>query len=205
VKVLALQGELGLDPALFKEELGTMAAALEDMIDAGITPGNALAILRGALVADPKMEELATITAAMIDLHEAEATQANIMAVFRLVEEQVAAGLNRTLLLEEFSTIIAAKIDMMDAGIAAASAVAVLNSTLTADPTLEELTTITAAMIDLVEKGLSPEEALARIRDAIRADPTLQNFDDLIELEPPENEEQEPDRPQPGRTPTRSG
>jgi uncharacterized protein (DUF433 family) len=293
VEVLALQGELGLDQALFKEELGTIAAALEDMIDAGITPGNALpilksslaadptleelttiiaamidlhevgatqenimavfslveervaagverellleefttitaevidmmeagitganslAILEGALAADPTLEELTTITAAMIDLHEAGATQENIMAVFNLTEAQVAAGLlDRDVLLEEFSTNIAAKIDMLDAGIPAGIALDVLKIAMEADPTLEELTTITAAMIDLIEQGLSTEEALARIQDAIEADPTLQNFDDLIGLEPPENEEQEeqrnsnPDRPQPGRPSTRSG
>jgi hypothetical protein len=50
-------------------------------------------------------------------------------------------------------------------------------------------------MIDLVEEGLSPDAALARIQAAIEADPTLQNFDDLIGLEPPENEEQEEQEP----------
>jgi hypothetical protein len=160
MEVLALQGELGLDPTLFKEEFSTMAAALIDMTEAGIDRGNALAILRGALVADPKMEELTTITAAMIDLHEAGATPENIMTVFKLMEEQVVAGLDRNLLLEEFSTIIAAKIDMLDAGITEDNALAILKSSLAADPTLDELTTITAAMIDLHEAGATPENIM---------------------------------------------
>jgi hypothetical protein len=116
----------------------------------------------------------------------------DIMAVFKLMEEQVAAGLDRNLLLEEFSTIIAAKIDILDAGITADNALAHLKSSLVADPTLEELTTIIAAMIDLVEQGLSPEEAWARIQAAIDADPTLENFDDLIEPDEDEDEN-EPD------------
>jgi hypothetical protein len=161
VEVLALQGELGLDPTLFKEEFSTMAAALIDMTEAGIAEDNALAILEGALVADPEIEELATITAAMIDLHEAGAPQESIMAVFRLVEERVAAGVERTLLLEEFSTMAAALIDMTEAGIAADNAFAILNATLTADPTLEELATITAAMIDLHEAGAPQESIMA--------------------------------------------
>jgi hypothetical protein len=196
VKVLALQGELGLDLALFKEELGTIAAVLKDMTDAGITVGNALAILKSSLAADQTLEELATITAAMIDLHEAGATQENIMAVFQLVEERVAANVTRNLLLEEFTTITGAKIDMLDAGITGTNATAILNATLIADPTLEELATITAAMIDLVDEGLTPKVALDKIRAAIAKEPTLQTFDDLIGLEPPEKEEQDPDRPQ---------
>lgn len=182
VEALNLQRELNLDPALFKEEFGTIAAALIDMAEAGIAGENALAILRGALASDPKMEELATIIAAMIDLHEAGATQEDILAVFVLVEEQLAKGVERKLLLEEFATITAAKADLLEAGIPAATALAALRTALQADPTLEELSTITAAMIDLVEKGLSEEAALAKIRAAIKADPTLQNFDDFIEV-----------------------
>jgi uncharacterized protein (DUF433 family) len=158
--VLNLRIELGIDPALFEEEFGTIVASLIDMIDAGITENNALAILRSSLTADPTLEELSTITAAMIDLHEAGATQDSIMAVFRLIEEKVAAGLDRELLLEEFSTIVAAKIDMLDAEIPADTALVFLREALAADPTLEELTTIVAAIIDLHEEGLSPEEIL---------------------------------------------
>jgi hypothetical protein len=192
----------GLNRTLLLDEFSTIIAAKIDMMDAGITAANATAILNSSLTADPTLEELTTITAEVIDLHEARATQENIMAVFTLMEQQVAAGLNRTLLLDEFSTITAAKIDMMDAGITAANATAILEKAFATDPTLEELTTIIAAMIDLVEEGLSEEAALARIREAIKADPTLRNFYDLIELEPRENE---PDRPQPGQPSTRSG
>jgi len=181
MQVLNLQKELGLDPARFKEEFGAIGAAVIDMEEAEIARDNALAILKGALAADPKLEELATITAAMIDLHQAGATQEDMMSVFALLEEQAAAGVERVLLLEEFATITAAQIDLMDAGVPAPTALAVLRTALRADPKLEELTTITAAMVDLVEEGLGKEEALARIERAIKADPTLQNFDDLIE------------------------
>jgi Fe2+ transport system protein FeoA len=182
----------GVERTLLLEEFTTITAAKVDMLDAGITGGNSMAILREALKADPTLEELATITAAMIDLHQAGATPENIMAVFKLLEEQVAAGLDRNLLLEEFTTITAAKIDMLDAGITEDQALDILKSSLAADPTLEELTTITAAMIDLIEQGLSTEEALARIQAAIEADPTLEKFDDLFESD--ENEdENEPD------------
>jgi hypothetical protein len=68
LQTVALQKELGVDPTLFKEEFGTITSAMIDMMDAGITPDNSLAILRGSLVADPTLEELTTITAAMIDL-----------------------------------------------------------------------------------------------------------------------------------------
>jgi hypothetical protein len=202
MRVLNLQKELGLDPALFKEEFGTIAAALIDMKDAGIAGDDALAILKGTLIADPKLEELTTITAALIDLHEAGATQEDIMSVFTLLEEQVVAGIERSLLLEEITTITAAKIDLLDAGVPAATALAVLRTALAADPKLEELTTITAAMIDLIEEGLSKDEALARVQAAIKADPTLQNFDDLIDAsknEEEENEAQGTGRPQPPR------
>jgi hypothetical protein len=161
--VLNLRIELGIDPALFKEEFGTIVASLIDMIDAGITENNALAILRSSLTADPTLEELTTVVAAMIDLHEAGATHDSIMAVFRLIEEKVAAGLDRDLLLEEFSTIVAAKIDMLEAEIPADTALVFLREALAADPTLEELTTIVAAIIDLHEEGLSPEEILLRL------------------------------------------
>jgi hypothetical protein len=202
MQVLNLQKELDLDPALFKEEFGTIAAALLDMKDAGIAGDDALAILKGTLIADPKLEELTTITAALIDLHEAGATQEDIMSVFTLLEEQVAAGMERALLLEEITTITAAKIDLLDAGVPAATALAVLRTALAADPKLEELTTITAAMIDLIEEGLSKDEALARVQAAIKADPTLQNFDDLIDAsknEEEENEAQGTGGPQPPR------
>jgi len=180
IQVLNLGNELGIDPDLFKDELGTIAASLIDMTEAGITEENALAILKSSLAADTTLEELTTITAAMIDLHEAGALQDNIMAVFKLLEAQIAAGVDGALLLEEITTITAAKIDMLDAGIPADIALNALNTALAADPTLEELTTITAAMIDLIEEGLSKEEALLRIQKAIAADPTLENFDDEI-------------------------
>ncbi|MEW6540998.1 MAG: hypothetical protein AB1402_05220 [Bacillota bacterium] len=200
MQALNLQRELALDPVRFKEEFGTIAAALIDMTEAGIAGDNALAVLKGALTADPELEELATITAAMIDLHQAGATQKDMMSVFALLEERAAAGVERALLLEEITTVTAAKIDLMDAGVPAATALAVLRTALQADPKLEELTTITAAMADLVEEGLSEEEALARIQRAIKADPTLQDFDDLIEA-PEEREEAsgatEAGRPQP--------
>lgn len=189
MQMLNLQKELALDPARFKEEFGTIAAALIDMTEAEIAGDNALAILKGALAADPELEELATITAAMIDLHEAGATQKDMMSVFALLEEQAAAGVERALLLEEITTITAAKIDLMDAGVPAATALAVLGTALRADPKLEELTTITAAMVDLVEEGLSEKEALARIQAVIKADPTLQDFDDLIETPGKEEDE----------------
>jgi hypothetical protein len=192
LQTVALQKELGVDPTLFKEEFGTITSAMIDMMDAGITPDNSLAILRGSLVADPTLEELTTITAAMIDLHEVGATQESIMAVFTLMEEQLVAGVERTLLLEEFTTITAAKADMLEAGIPAETALPALRAALGADPTLEELTTITTAMIDLVEEGLAKEEALARIQAAIEADPTLQNFDKLIELQLPVMYPQDP-------------
>ncbi|MEN4007010.1 MAG: hypothetical protein PQ964_06620 [Methanobacteriaceae archaeon] len=185
VKVAVVSAkELGIDPALFKEELGTIVAALVDMEEAGIVRADALAILREAFIADPELEELTTITAAMIDLHEVGATQEDIMALFKLVKEQITAGrVDRALLLEEFTTITAAKIDMLEAGIPAAASLATLQRAMVADPKLEELTTITAAMIDLTEAGLSPEEALAKIHAAIKADPTLQNFGDQIEAD----------------------
>ena len=181
IQALNLGNELGIDPALFKEEFGTIAASLIDMTETGITEENALAILRSGLAADMTLEELTTITAARIDLHEAGASQDNIMAIFKLMEAQIAAGVDRALLLEEITTITAAKIDMLDAGIPADIALNALKTALAADPTLEELTTITAAMIDLIEAGLSKQEALLRIQDAIAADPTLENFDDLLE------------------------
>jgi flagellar basal body-associated protein FliL len=183
MEVLGLQKELGLDQTLFKDEFGTIGAAIIDMMEVGITPDNSLAILSGALVADPMLEELTTITAEMIDLHEVGATQENIMAVFTLVEGQIAAGIiDRTIILKEFSTITGAKADMLEAGISAEMALSALKTALDADSTLEELTTITAAMIDLVvDEGLTKQEALARIQAAIQADPTLQEFDELIE------------------------
>jgi len=55
----------------FKEQLGTMRAALVDMKEAGIESQiDALAILKVALAADQKLQKLTTITAAMIDLAE---------------------------------------------------------------------------------------------------------------------------------------
>jgi len=195
-EVLKLQKELGLDPILFKEELSTIGASLIDLVEAGIAENNALAILRLALLADPKLEELTTITAAMIDLHEVGATQADIMALFSLVEEQIAAGMDKTLLLEEITTLSAAKIDLLEADIPAAEAMAILKAAMAADPKLEELTTITAVMIDLTEKGLSKEEALAKVQAAIKADPTLKDFDDLVKTpetgEPQSDETKEP-------------
>jgi len=180
-QILDMQTELGLDPALFKEELSTIAASFTDMVEAGITVENALSILRSSLAADPTLEELTTITAAMIDLHEVGASQDDIMATFTLLEEQIAAGVKRDLVLEEFSTIVSAQIDMLDAGISASVALAVLAEAMIADPKLEELTTITSAMIDLVvDEGISAEVALRRIEDAIKADPTLDNLDDLL-------------------------
>lgn len=179
--VINLQNELGLDRIVFNEEVSTITAALIDMMEAGITKDAALDILNRTLVVDPTLEELATIIAAMIDLHEAGAMEEDIIAVFKLVEEQVAAGMNRALILEEITTITAAKVDMLDAGIPAETALATIKKALQADPTLEELTTITAKMIDLHEKGLSREEALSRIQAAITADPTLEDFDELVE------------------------
>jgi hypothetical protein len=199
--MLGMQGELGIDPVLFKDEFSTMAAALVDMKEAGILEGDALAVLRGALIADQSLEELTTITAAMIDLHEVGAGQAEIMAVFDLLEAQLAAGADRALLLEEFTTITAAKADMLEAGIPAAAALDALRTAMQADPKLEELTTITAAMIDLVEEGVSKEEALTRIQSAIREDPTLQKFDDLIEAEPQEQERRQDRQQVPRPTP----
>jgi hypothetical protein len=193
--MLGMQEGLGVDPVLFKEEFSTMASALADMKEAGILEGDALAVLRGALIADRSLEELTTITAAMIDLHEVGAGQTEIMAVFDLIEAQLAAGADRALVLEEFTTITAAKADMLEAGIPAAAALDTLRTAMQADPKLEELTTITAAMIDLVEEGVSKEEALTRIQSAIREDPTLQKFDDLIEAELQE-QERRPNRQQ---------
>ncbi|MCL5982695.1 MAG: hypothetical protein M1571_09345 [Firmicutes bacterium] len=70
-EVLKLQKELGIDPALFKEQLGTIRAALVDIRKAGIESQiDALAILKVALAADPKLQKLTTITAAMMDLAE---------------------------------------------------------------------------------------------------------------------------------------
>jgi len=181
IQALNLGNELGIDPTLFKDEFGTIAASLIDMTETGITGENALAILRSSLTADMTLQELTTITAARIDLHEAGASQDNIMAVFKLMEAQIAAGVDRALLLEEVTTITAAKIDMLDAGIPADIALNALKTALAADPTLEELTTITAAMIDLHEEGVSKQEALLMIQQAIAADPTLENFDDLLE------------------------
>jgi hypothetical protein len=197
-QVLNLRYQLGVDPTLFKDEFGTIVSSLIDMTEAGMTNENALAIFRSSLAADSTLEELTTITAASIDLHEAGASQDAIIAVFKLIEEQLAAGLDRNLLLEEFSTIAAAKIDMLDAGIAADYALLVLRKALIADPTLEELTTITAAFIDLAEEGLSKQDALLRIQEAIKVDPTFENFDDLLEDPAKENKvddeiiEQEP-------------
>jgi tetratricopeptide (TPR) repeat protein len=171
-----------IESTLLQEEISTIAAAKKDMEEAGIAKEAALAMLEAALTADPTLEELTTITAAMIDLHQAGATPDDIMGLLRLLEEQVAAGMERTLLLEEISTIAAAKVDLLEAEMPAATALAVLRMALQADPTLEELTTITAAIIDLVvDEGLSAEEALARIQAAIEADPTLENLDDLID------------------------
>jgi len=180
-KLMEAQIAAGVDRALLLEEITTITAAKIDMLDAGIPADIALNALKTALAADPTLEELTTITAAMIDLHEAGASQDNIMAIFKLMEAQIAAGVDRALLLEEITTITAAKIDMLDAGIPADIALNALKTALAADPTLEELTTITAAMIDLIEAGLSKQEALLRIQDAIAADPTLENFDDLLE------------------------
>lgn len=204
MRVLNLQQELGLDPARFKEEFGTIAASLLDMLEAGMTGDHALAILKGALAADPKLEELATITAAMIDLHKAGATPEDLMAIFILLEEQVAAGMERALLLEEITTIAAAKIDLLEAGVPAAAALAVLRAALQADPQLEELTTITAALIDLVEEGLSAKEALAKIEAAIKADPTLQSFDDLMEALEKEEDEADEDAETGGAQPNKA-
>jgi hypothetical protein len=161
MQVIGLQRELGLDPTLFKDEFGTIASAKIDMLDAGITEKNALAILKSSLIADPTLEELTTITAATIDLHEVGATQEGIMAVFTLVEEQIKAGVDQTLLLEEFTTITAAKADMLEARIIGHNSLAILRGALVVDPTLEELTTITAAMIDLHEVGATQEDIMA--------------------------------------------
>jgi len=202
--MLNLQGELGIDPILFKEEFGTIGSALADMMEVGIAEADALTILNGALQLDPTLEELTTITAAMIDLHEVGAKPADIALVFHLafdlMEGQIVAGVfvDRALVLEEITTITAAKADMFEAGIPADAALATLRTALAADPKLEELTTITAAMIDLIEKGVSKEEALARIQGAIQADPTLEEFDDLIEVPAPQPPvRQQPDRDMP--------
>jgi lipopolysaccharide biosynthesis regulator YciM len=161
---------------------------------AGITEENALAILRGAFTTDPSLAELTTITDAMVDLHEVGATQESLIAVFGLVEGQLAAGVDRTLLLEEFTTITAAKADLLEAGVAPAAALDILRTAVQADPTMEELGTITAMTIDLVvDEGLSQEEALGRVQEAIRQDPTLQEFDPLVEEA--DRQREEPDQP----------
>jgi hypothetical protein len=197
--MLGMQEELVIDPVLFKEEFSTIASALADMKEAGITEENALAILRGALMTDSSLEELTTITSAMIDLHEVGATQESIMAVFDLAEGQLAAGVDRTLLLEEFTTITAAKADLIEAGISETAALDTLRTAMQADTTMEELTTITAMMIDLVvDERLSKEEALNRIQSAIREDPTLEKFDDLVE---DGLQNRRPDRPRPPSPP----
>jgi hypothetical protein len=200
--MLGMQEGLGVDPVLFKDEFSTMASVLADMKEAGMLEGDALAILRGALIADRSLEELTTITAAMIDLHEVGATPEDIRGTFDLIEAQLVAGADRTLVLEEFTTITAAKADMLEAGIPAAAALDALRTAMQADPKMEELTTITAAMIDLVEEGVSKEEALTRIQSAIREDPTLQKFDELVEDEPQErrqNRQQLPRLPGPAQ------
>ncbi|MBT9172185.1 MAG: hypothetical protein DDT21_00566 [Syntrophomonadaceae bacterium] len=70
-ELLNLQKELGIDPALFKEELDTIEAAMLDLREAGIeAQPDILAVFRRAFAADPKLEELTAITAAMIDLVE---------------------------------------------------------------------------------------------------------------------------------------
>jgi len=80
-EVLKLQKELGIDPVLFKEQLGTMRAALVDMREAGIESHlDALAILKVALAADQKLQKLTTITAAMIDLTEKGLSKENALA-----------------------------------------------------------------------------------------------------------------------------
>jgi len=60
--VLDMQKELGIDPTLFKDEFGTIAAALINMKEVGIAPDAALAILNRTFTADPTLEELTTIT-----------------------------------------------------------------------------------------------------------------------------------------------
>jgi hypothetical protein len=164
--IIGLGKELGIEQELFLEEFDTIASAVEDMDEAGITANATTELIREAMRVDPSLEEVATITAAMIDLHEAGATQENIMAVFRLVEGQIAANITtRALLLEEFTTITAAKIDMIEAGITtAANASAILEGAMRVDPSLEEVATITAAMIDLHEAGATQENIMAVFR-----------------------------------------
>lgn len=55
---------------LLLEEFSTIFSAKIDLMNAGLSPIEALAVLRAAMLADTTLEELTTITAAMIDLIE---------------------------------------------------------------------------------------------------------------------------------------
>jgi hypothetical protein len=70
---LALHNDLttlGISPETFLQEHSTLAAALIDMIEAGIGEALAFAVLKEAMRADPSLEEVTTITARVIDLRE---------------------------------------------------------------------------------------------------------------------------------------
>jgi len=155
--IIELGTEPGIEQELFLKEFDTIASAMIDMVEAGITEADALAVIKEAMKADPSLEEVATITAAIVDMHEAGLTPAHSLALVKLHLDPAALGIAKETFLEEFSTIAAAMIDMVEAGITEDDALAVIRAAMEADPSLEEVATIVADVIDTHEAGLPPE------------------------------------------------
>lgn len=55
-EVLKLQKELGIDPALFKEQLTTITAAMMDLAEKGLSKEHALAKIQAAIKTDPTLQ-----------------------------------------------------------------------------------------------------------------------------------------------------
>ncbi|MFW0858572.1 MAG: hypothetical protein AAGB97_00030 [Dehalococcoidia bacterium] len=66
--IIGLGNELDIEQELFLEEFDTIASAMIDMAETGITGDAAMAMIREAMKADPSLEEVAIIIAAEIDL-----------------------------------------------------------------------------------------------------------------------------------------
>jgi hypothetical protein len=172
----------GINKVKFIEELDTSAAALVDMVEAGFDEQQAIAMLKGALLADKELEELSTIIAAMIDIKDAGGNPEPIFSLIQAALER--KDIDQEKLLEEITTLTAAYIDMIEEGISEEVAVNLIKEAMNFDPSLEEITTITSILIDAVEDGISETEAMSKILSALKnAGGSVSEIDDLLEDE----------------------
>lgn len=137
---------LGVTAERFQAELATLVWAAADLMEAGLSQDEALAVLRQAIVTDPSLREATTIVAAKIDLKEAGLSAATIQAFLALKSDDF--DIDHRTYLAEYSTLAAALIDMLEAGIDEAVALAFLKEAMLRDRSLAEVSTIIAEFVD---------------------------------------------------------